>query len=179
MGLVDTFPDKYLPRAPGGALETQDHLHRIVHDGAFFSADYEITHGATTAGTVLITAPATGVYHMYFNVETNKAGAWTFSEAPNATATAGSTLTAYNNNRQSTESGGLTLIKQGTYTSSGTVLTSHILGSETGGPQTVGIGGASGSMNFRILNVSTAYLLRHVPAETATSILHVYYYLGD
>lgn len=178
MGLLDTYPDTYLPRTNSGAFEIQDHLHEVVEDGLFFTAFHRLTDTASTAPTVLITTPATGAYHMYFGVETNKPVSWTFSEAPNATATGSSAITGLNNNRVSVLTDPLTLTVQGTYTSSGTILASHIMGASTGGPQSGVVVVAVASANFRILNVSTKYLLRVVPAGSATTtIIQLYYYV--
>ena len=133
---------------------------RSLNEGLSFIANISGTQAAASSTlSILATNPATGVHHLVVECESKKAGTFTLSESPNATATGSSAITAANLNRRSSNTNTLTVVGNGTYTSSGTVLETHVIGS-TSGP------------NIRtqeyILKASTKYLARFVAAGTTT-----------
>ena len=102
--------------------------------------------------------------HVTGLIQSDQAGNFTWSEAPNASG--GTSITAYNNNRQSTNTATLTVASDPTYVSSGTILFQGPIG-ESGNPN-VAIGGNFSARQEWILAASTLYLLRYT-SETADS----------
>lgn len=162
-----------------GCRKILDTEHATIHDGIHFTAIYTETV-STTVVTVLISTPASSTnkyIHFLCGVETDKAVSWTFSEAPNASG--GTSIVSYNNNRTSSITDPVTLTSGVTYVSSGTVLETHIMGSNN---PTTKLGGNTNSRNEWLLKQNTLYLIRVVPT-TAASIINVilpyYYRLGQ
>ncbi len=176
MGLLDTNPDRYLPR-DNGSLRTIDHVHQQIHAGAHFVATHKITHGATvpSSATMLITTPAASEYHMVLEVAADKGGYWTFEES--ASATSGTAITELNNDRQSSTTSDAIVTHTATLTATvGTVLEQHLVGAAGSHPASVTGGGAE-ARNEWILEASTAYLVRFVAAgATTTTVINAYWY---
>lgn len=150
------------------SLSVIDHFLRMVDDGLSFRACHTATVGTGTAVSVLIEVPASGAYHMIVICECKKAGTFVLSEDPNATATSGTSLTAYNINRKSATAGGLTLTGDGTYTSTGTVLERHVIG---------GISGPNAQSAPYLLNVSKKYLGRFTAdGTTSETVFNLLFY---
>lgn len=149
--------------------------HATIHDGIHFTAIYSETVG-TTAVTVLLNTPASSTnnyVHFFCGIEANKAISWAFSESPNASG--GTTLVSYNNNRNSSNSSPVILTSGVTYTSSGTILETHIIGSNNPNSK---LGGEVNSRNEWLLKQGTSYLIRAIPTTASTTINVVlpYYY---
>jgi hypothetical protein len=138
-----------------------------LNDGLSFMANLSGTLvSATSTLSILATNPATGVHHLVVECEANKAGTFTLSEAPNATATGSSAITAVPLNRRASTTNTLTVVGNGTYTSSGTILETHVIGGDAG-PVIV--------TREWVLKASTKYLARFDPAGTTTlTVLRCY-----
>ena len=170
MGLLDTYPDRYMPTNHESRVVIS-HSEVSIHNGLSFHATHKITHGATapSSATMLITTPAesVGLYHLTMSVEASKSGVWTLEEG--ASATSGTTITALNMNRGSTTTSGTTITHTAVLTTTaGTILEQHIIGASAGNPSVSAQGGRGMALEWN-LGVSTAYLLRFI-ADAATTI---------
>jgi len=167
MGLVSSNPDKWLPLDVHGARKTIDYAHHEIHAGSHYTVYLrDAAVAETSVLSVLITSPATGEMHTVVAVNASLAGAFTMSEAPNASG--GSAIVAYNNNRQSTNTATLVATSNPTYVSSGTVLIAGGIGA-AGNPAKV-LGGAFAGRQEWILDQSTLYLLRFVSAAASNDV---------
>lgn len=169
MGLADSLPGTYIPRdAVSGNLKTIDAAHEQIHTGTHFTATHLSKVGTGTAVSVMITTPAStvGILHFVCSVAADKSATWTLSEAPSATG--GSALVAYNNDRNSTTANPATLVHTVTYTSAGTVLETHIVGSAST-PQSK-TGGLAEARNEWLLKPSTKYLIYAIADAADTNI---------
>ncbi len=137
-----------------------DHVHAMVHEGKHFSSSYYEKIGAGSAITLLITAPASGEHHFIAEFDTDGPGIMTFSKNPNATATSSTSITLFNNNENNSNTALMTIVANGTYTSSGTILATYV------------VGGQGGSRFEWILAPNSVHLLRWVAdlASCRTSI---------
>jgi hypothetical protein len=151
----------------GLGIVTTDFDTRSLNEGLSFIANLSGTQvAASSTLSILATNPATGVNHLTVECESKKAGTFTLSEAPNATATGSSAITAANLNRRSSNTNTLVVVGNGTYTSSGTILETHVIGS-TSGPNI--------TTHRYVLKASTKYLARFVAAGTTTlTVLRCY-----
>ena len=148
-----------------GCLKTIDEQHSKVHDGLSFTGNhYEKLAGAGSAVTILITAPATGAhYHFIAEIDVDGPGLLTLSRAPNATATNGTVLTALNDNENSSNTNTLVHVANGTYTSSGTIMRSFVIGGSSGvGAQGAIIGGGKDGRFEIEFGLGSVHLIRWV-----------------
>lgn len=146
--------------------------HKKIHEGLHFSTCYYEKIGAASAINILITAPSTTNYNFIAEIDTDGPGIWTFSKNPNATASGATTITAFNNNENSSNISTLTHTVGGTYTSSGTILVTHVIGNSSGlGANSIIMGGEN--MIEIELAPSSVHLLRFVADASScrTSIL--------
>jgi hypothetical protein len=149
-------------------------------------ADTEILQGlhftasgyqdGASAVNVLITAPALLTYHFVAEVDADGPGILTWCKNPNATATDSTVIVAYNNNEDSTNVSTLTHVLHGTYTSSGTVMETWVVGGITGTGGNIKVGGAVSLGRQWRLGLSSVHLLRFVPTATCQTAIHMYYY---
>ena len=150
-----------------------DHVHAMVHEGKHFSSSYYEKIGAGSAITLLITAPASGEHHFIAEFDTDGPGIMTFSKNPNATATSSTSITLFNNNENNSNTALMTIVANGTYTSSGTILATYVVGGSSGvGATKVTVGVQGGSRFEWILAPNSVHLLRWVAdlASCRTSI---------
>ena len=177
MGTVDSFPGQWLPiDYISGNRKILEPVHGAIHDGTHFTLTYNKIIGAGSTVSVMITTPATSTsqyIHFVCGVECDKAATWTFSQC---SASVGSTLTAYNNNLNSTKTNPAPLSANPTLTTVGTVLETHIIGT-TGNPTSVSGGGVE-QRNEWVLAPATQYLVNvsTVSASSNTVINMPYYY---
>jgi len=163
MGKVTVYPQD----ARSGVPVTIDLAHAKIHDGLLFHTPFSVSVGTGTVASVLISAPATGVYHLAFHIDASNSGTWAFSEAPNASG--GSALVSFNKNRTSANTSTLTHTHTPTYVSSGTVLTSGAIG--TSGLGVSDSGGGANERDEWILNASTLYLIRFTALNAGTTVV--------
>ncbi len=167
MGVLDSFPARFMPIASVGRLVT-NHAESHIDDGIAWNSDYFENVDTGTAVSVLWTAPATGKVELVVTVEADKAITWIFSEAPSASG--GTTLTSFNHNRQSANTDPMaTVVSAITFTSSGTVLQQGSVGS--GGGQGSGPTGGDGGLDDKwILATSQSYLMRVTVGASDTNV---------
>lgn len=156
-----------------GARKVIDHTHSKIHEGLHWTASHAVNVGTGTAVTVLISTPATGQYHLTYEMMASGLAISTFSEAPNASG--GTAITSYNNKRNSSNADTLTITHTATYVSSGSVIENFVHGS--GGIPVSSKGGGGETRNEWELAVSTLYLLKIdvLAASTYTAINLAYY----
>lgn len=178
MGLVDSLPDRYLPRDPiSGNFLILEPEHGAVHDGQHFTASHYVSVGTATAVTVLVTTPSSATYiHFIAKVTSDKGGVWTMSEAP--VTSGGTVLPSYNNDRNSALTDPVTLAHTVTVNAAsvGTVLQSGIIGA-SGNPNSTA-GGEGKHDNEWVLKRDSTYLIRFVAGGAATQVVMTlpYYY---
>jgi hypothetical protein len=181
MGLIDSYPERYLPRDPiSNNFLILEPEHGAVHDGVHFTAVHQETVGTGTAVTVLFTTPSAPTYiHFIGDVQADKGVTWTFSEAP--VSTGGSVLASYNNNRNSSNASPLVGLKYGATVAAasvGTILERGVVG--TGGNPSQTVGGGGEHRNEWLLKPEESYCFR-VSAAAATTTVTIripYYYRG-
>ena len=152
-----------------------DCVHEEIHEGKHYTLNYTKTMDTVTAHTVTITTPATsaGVINLIVGCELTGAGTWTLSSAPESSG--GSSLTSYNNNRNSSATCGCTIAGGVTWTSAGTVFETHFIGANNPASKT---GGMAENRNEWILLPSTKYGIRTTnDAATVKSSITLYYYV--
>ena len=167
MGLLDSHPDKYLPRVDD-ALSTISHHSAEDFSGCGWLSTFKETTSAIATLSTLVGSPATGTYTLGIEVETDAAATWTFSEAPNASG--GSAITGICTNRTSDSTDPLTVTSEPTYVSSGTVLENHLT-------STI-IGGQAEAHSRWTMAVSSYYLVRVVTTSGMTAIINLHYHGG-
>jgi len=151
-----------------GARPGTDLTRKKVSDGLMFVASHNVSVGTGTAVTVLIEAPATGVYHLRGQVQADKAGTWTLSSGP--TTSAGTALTALNANRRSSNTCGLTLTHTvSSYSALGTTMPTGLVGADTG-PTSLCADDIEGDGEW-VLATSGTYLVRFAAAAAATNVI--------
>ena len=174
MGLLDAYPDTYLPRDPLGALVGIDIVHREIHLGNHYTCGTYESIGAGSTLSMLITAPATAtaIIHLTASLFADGAGVMTFSEAPNASA--GTALVAYNNDRTSDNTTSVVATKDPTYASSGTTMVSTHIGTLA---PSINLGGETEGRHEWKLADSTLYLIRFTADGTScrTAITATWY----
>jgi len=174
--MLEAHAPQYLP-LDSGSRRTIEHAHHEIHEGNHFSFTRSKTMDTVTANTVTITAPASasGFIHLIADIESTGAASWTFSEAPEASA--GSALSSYNNKRNSATTDPTTIAGGVVWTSAGTILQTHYIGSTN--PRS-NLGGVNQGRMEWILNPSTKYGFRVANvAATCYSTINLYYYVED
>lgn len=156
-----------------GNIQIIEPSHEAVHSGTHFTATWEGTTG-TTLNTLITTGTAgTGIIHFVAEADGNKAFTTKLYEAPSATG--GTVVTSYNNNRLSSNASPVSIKKNPTVTTVGTLLDQQRVGSNS--PATK-IGGGARHTNEWDLKASTKYLIRHTAVSAGTIIVTrlPYYY---
>lgn len=166
MGIVDSYPGKWLPIDDyTGARVDIDVVHSQIHNGKHYTTVYSKALSAGSNLAVAITTPTAGTGYVHFvaGVDSNLSGTWYFTEG--ASISAGSTLTAYNNNRISTSTAGTVTVGTPTVTTYGTVIETHVVGTNTTPSQT---GGGTKSRNEYILATASTYMVYFTANATST-----------
>ena len=136
-----------------------------IMDGVHWTAPHTVGVGTATAVTVLIEVPAAGVYHLAGSVQIDKGGTWNFTTGP--TCSAGTAMTAYNNNRRAVNATNLTLTH--TVSSYSTMGTAMMTGSLASGNSPMSITGELSNGTDWILATSGTYLVRLVAGGAASN----------
>jgi len=154
--------------------------HEQIHKGLHWSTSSYQT--GTTAMNVLITAPSAGTgihYHFTAEISMTGPGTVTWSKTPNYDATGSTVITANNNNEDHAASNLSTLTHTlgGVWTSSGTLLTTWLVGSSTGNAgQPLNLGGGGSHTHEWELGYSSVHLIRATFAGSCESAIRMYYY---
>jgi len=154
--------------------------YRMVED----QNDYEIALGhrycafysATVAGSsgtniVAMVTNAEKICEAWFSIETDKAGLYELYEG--AVVSAGSALTAVNNNRNSTNTADCLIYGNPSVATAGTFVGAHVIGSTTGGASK---SGGSSSTNKYQLKLDTTYILRFTTDSDNTRVTQGVYW---
>ena len=151
-----------------GARPAFDFTPKKIGEGLHWTAPHNVSVGTVTAVTVLLEVPATGVYHLRGQVQADKAGTWTLSTGP--TCSAGTAMTALNNNRRATNTTNITLSHTvSSYSSIGTAMAYGLVGADSG-PMSLAVDDRSGDAEW-ILATSGTYLVRFVAGAAATNVI--------
>ena len=158
-----------------GNLEIIEAEHATIHDGTHFT----VSVLATTSSylTLAYTTPASTTrkrIHLVYAANADKAGVVTFYEA--GSVSAGSSITAINNDRESATTDPGTWKKDPTITTWGSALETHSLGTSQNTPARPG--GGANARNEWYLKYNTTYILRFAAdtATTRTEITVPFYY---
>lgn len=134
-----------------------DFPHHQIHEGNhFFASDYVDLNTAGTLILAISTASGTGT-DVHFRSDITAAAATTMTLYEGATVSGGTTITAINNNRGSSNTSELTIVKDPTITVSGTVISNNKVGSTSGNPHNL-YGGHADRDSELILKDNTTYL---------------------
>ena len=165
-----------LPVDDLGSLISGEYAESKLKDGLFFSTSNYETLAAASLMTVLITAPATGIYSFMAECECDQPGVLKFSRAPNATATGGTTLVAYNHDGNSANTSALVHVANGTTTSTGTTLQTHVLCAATNNNKAKIGFDESGKAPWR-LGASSVHLLQFTAdVGSSRTIMRTHFY---
>lgn len=135
------------------AVKVIDYQHAEIHSGDhYFVAGYG-TYAADGDVDFQVTTPAGEQLHMRFDIQST--GATVFSIYEGATVGTGTPVTAYNNNRNSSNTSGATIQTDGAITAAGTLIFSQAWG-VTGNP-TQRKGGSAEDSGEIVLRESTTY----------------------
>jgi hypothetical protein len=161
------------------ARTTIDITHSHIHAGLMWSTSAYQT--GVTQMNVVITAPSAGStihYHFIAEIATTGPGNVTFSKTPNLDATGSTVITAYNNNEDRAASNLSTLTHKlgGIWASSGTILTTWLIGSTTGSDHPIRVGGSEAHSNEWELGYDSVHLIRFVPTASCESVIRTYFY---
>ena len=163
------------------AVPVIDYVHQKIHEGHCFTANHYVSVGSGTAVTVLITPPAAGSgreMHFVGSFQSNNTGVFTLSENP--VTTAGTLLTALNNDRAEAVNHPDPMVLSHTVAvgaaSVGTVLETIISTSTATAQQKIGATGET--RNEWILDGAYRYLMRFVADNASTRVVFTlnYYY---
>jgi len=151
-----------------GALAVLELEHFEVHEGDFYTVgNFDSSVDNATPKLFSITTPDTSRrFHIKFNVITNAAAQVAFEENPTI-GTVGTTLTAYNNNRNSSNQSSLTVCADPTGVVAGTTLDFHLIGTYN---QKSRFGGSSRRYGEWILKQNEDYLIKVIPDVDGSSI---------
>lgn len=174
-------PVTIYPKDDSSAISTMDLVHHEIHEGHHYFNHYYEKIGAATAINIVIRAPVEGgPYHLVGDIATDGPGIATISKSPNIT-TGVTIITSFNNNETSSNTTDLVFEAGGTYTSSGTVMQTFILGgsSGTGGNKTV-LGSTGGLNNEYIVAGGSVHLIRFVAdGASCRSVIRTSFYEQD
>ena len=115
------------------AIATIDYAHHEVHAGSYYEASdttADIGGETTPADAIQLTwtTPATKEIHMTIHASCTAAAVYTFTEAWTGGAGGGAAVVAYNRNRNSNKTSGMTIAKENTaVVTGGTVLESYTI----------------------------------------------------
>jgi hypothetical protein len=166
MSLADSYPG--VPR------NTIDWVHAKIHGKKSYNSSHAVSVGTGTNVTVMFTVPAGEEWHVSPSIEATNSGTWTFSKAPNASG--GSALATINMHSEGSVGSGFTHTV--TYTSSGTILENHCIG--TAGQGNSSGGGNGASRHEWIFEGGDVGLVRFVALNAATNVaVNITHYLGD
>ena len=175
MGLIDVYPEKWLPLDPSGARMTIDHPHHEIHEGNHYTVSYSKALSAGSVLAVTVTTPSTVRYHFIAALQSSLSGTFVFAQ--NASVSSGSVLTVWNNDLASTNTSGSVIWGTPIVTTYGTAISTYILGTND---KHNGVGGTGESRNEFILATSSTYILYFTANATSTfsSISLSYYVAG-
>jgi hypothetical protein len=97
-----------------------DHTQTTIHAGKSYHAQVNGTLAAASTISLLVTVPATGTYHAVFKIKCNTSATAGLYESP--TLCAGSTITVYNRNRNSTNTSSMTVKSDPTVATTGSII---------------------------------------------------------
>jgi hypothetical protein len=108
-GLLDTFPDTYLPRdRSSGAFETIDYAHHEIHSGSHYYLQGYLELGDGDEYRIkMVTPDSTKWSHFVFKINSTGICASTLDEGCSGAMTGGTVITAINNNRNSDKTSGM------------------------------------------------------------------------
>lgn len=146
------------------ALNTIEHEHHEIHAGSHFNiCGYQSFTNAQVVDFTVVTPNTTKWTHMTFGV--NGAGATRVEIYEGATVNvAGTPVTAYNNDRNSTKTTSLTVRVGDTFTATGTL----IYGNQVGANKEAGLVARDREM---ILKQNTTYIFRITNATTLANLI--------
>lgn len=150
--------------------------HKIHEESHYFCSDYDDDVDTGTPKLWRLTTPATGNVHLTFTAQTTLNGLLELYE--NATiSAAGTTLTAFNSDRASTNTSTVGHAKDATVSAAGTLLKSYVMGSDGANP--VGADGGDTSHDKEIiLKASEDYIFKFTAGtDNARITLNLEYYI--
>ncbi len=161
-----------------GAMTTVDYAHHEIHSGSFWHvSDESADIGGETGDhiTIQFTTPAasSGLVHALFNTNSSGAYLWTLREGQTGGGTGGGALTAYNRRRSSTTTHGMTILKDSSLGTGGTVLEQFNFGALGG----LFASGGQGRHAEWVLAPATIYQARVYVAAAQTAEISMDFYL--
>lgn len=157
-------------------LQTIDYEHHEIHSGShFIYYDYDGDVDTASPKYYRLTTPNTTKWtHVQFSLFSEGAGTWQLFENPTVNA-AGTTVTTFNNDRNSTTTATLVIATDPTSTADGTQIKIWRTGSGTNAPMRAGL--ESRSAVELILKQNEDYFLKFTPdADNAKTKIEVLWY---
>jgi hypothetical protein len=168
MGILDSNAPKWLPLDDrSGARVCIDYPHHEIHEGNHYTVAYSKTINSGSVSSIMITTSAlsSGVVHLVAISESSLAGTWLFAEGTSASV--GSALTVFNNNRISANTSGTVIVGSPTVTTVGTTLETHVIGADSGASRT---GGTAENRGEWILSASTSYIIQFTSSAASNPV---------
>lgn len=175
-GVSIVYGDRVLELDPvEPAVPTIEFEHHMVHEEKAFTAyvyDADVDAGEAAAKEVLITTPNTSA-RIHVKIQVTTTGAALFQLTENPTVEGGTPVTAYNNDRNSSETTTLTIKYDPTVTGDGTIIFQDRNPADVKGK----IGGVARTFTEWILKQNEDYLIRVVSdgADNMVSIVIEFY----
>lgn len=163
--MIDSHAPQYLPLDGRGGRVTIDYPHHEIHAGNHYIFSYSKALSAGSVMAVAITTPTSSVGHLHFVAGLQASLSGTFVFAQNASLSGGSALTAWNNDRSSSNTSGSVIVGTPTVTTYGTAISSVVIGSND---NPTAVGGFAESRNEFILATSSTYILYFTANATST-----------
>lgn len=172
MGIIDSYPGKWLPIGENGERLTISATENAVYDGDKYTyLDYRVV-GSSAYSIVTITPGILKETTVEVSLETTKPGLWRMSEG--ATVSGATAVTVFNNNRKSLKVYDSVIKTGGDIVTVGTIIGYHVVGSLTGGASKSG--GSSSTRNAWILKPSITYMFSFLSDSADNSVVQGVYF---
>jgi len=174
-GKVTEFDTKTTSDDTYGYLITIPIEHHKIHEGDHYVVHEAATVASGTPKKWFISVPATGQFHLTFECASSKNGTIELSEGPTVSAE-GTALTAYNSDRNSSNTSNLVIKKDPTSSAQGNVIDGHVMGTDATNPAGTDGGSVSREQEWLLKN-STTYLITYTSLTNANRVsLNLRYY---
>ena len=140
-----------------------DYVHEEIHEGKHYVCSYSKAISAGSVLAVVFTTPSAKSIHFSAGFQSSLSGTLIFGQ--NATYSAGSALTVWNNKRSDADNSKCVVVGTPTITTYGTAISTIVIG--TNDKQTP-IGGGMESRNEFILATSSTYVIYFTANATST-----------
>ena len=153
------------------ALQTIEYEHHEIHAGSsYFIVSYDSIGSGEDISFTFTTPSGTKKSHLIFTITGKEPYRVTLWEDATITGGTGTTVTTYNANRDSSNTSGVTVSRDSTITSHGTILQRFNEGVAGTGPQSTSTPGTGGRASEIILDDGSTYLFV-ITSDAASNVV--------